>query len=394
MPLAALTTDGLLALQRAAGNRATSQLLQVQRDQGDAERYAKRFGILGDEMVIDADVVAAFVGDPLQAPGLRLGLLREWNRGLPRGDQLPESLVRREDKRPREAPDADEGSEADEASEADDRPSAAAKRRRKRGTFWSNPFVSGYDSDNKTKAPEKRVREDRGYISDGFEAKTGLDARDYRGRKVRLTFKKSKFRATSAANSNLVYSSGNKDTHYDVLITTLRRLVKRDKTTAELMLKGLLDMPAFHAAVDEYKDEKTRNTIQQFLALLFNEMLGRSTANIIDIVALLSQTVKKDDNRLDRRFLARALLTPNSKDHAKAFGGSQFSKIGSANKDVKIASLDATLRRLFAKHQQMYQSLFVRSGAASFDEFRAKVDELVKRVFDNFKRHVRMQFLS
>src|SRR5258708_13504467 len=58
-----LNTDSLLALQRSAGNRATRELLLVQRTQDDAKKYARRMRIMRGT-VITPESVEAFLQNP------------------------------------------------------------------------------------------------------------------------------------------------------------------------------------------------------------------------------------------------------------------------------------------------------------------------------------------
>ena len=401
---APLTAASVLVLQRSAGNRATRELLGVQRTKEDAARYARQMRIMRGS-VLTADNVEAFIEDEGNDRGDRKGLLEAWNRGLGYWERIPTPRSLGGDE---PTSDPMEGVETGSDSTGVAQP-APARRRQKRDRAEddaiprrpakrsrpSEPWPGGlpdYSSSADEEANRLDYDSDKDQ-SDAFEEKTRIQIKRYRREKVRMTFTGSGYGATSTANANFVLSKGARDTRYRSLFPRLIEIVKSDAGAADLMLKGLLDMPAFHRAVADYQDPKERHTIQQFLALLFNEILGRSTANLVDVVALLSHTVKKDDDQLTRRFFDRGLFIPSAKEH-EGFGGSKLSKIGSANRGLKLTDLDEALQLVVQRNRQMYASMYKHSGVDSRDAFKDELKGLVTRFGDNFMKYVELEYLG
>jgi hypothetical protein len=366
-------------MQRAAGNRATFDLLTLQRLRADAVRYGRENG-LPARVTTSYATVRRFVDDPNNEREHRLGLLEAWNSGQ-NAKQIPTPRDLDAD----EAPPEKGGQKRTRPDDIADGDGASGSDDEGRLSFNSMSAESGDESGDRDDRGERSVDAKRTF------GERGLDVEAFRKKKVRLTFKKSKYGATSAANSNFVFAKGARDSRYKTLIPRLSRLVEGDKNVAELMLKGLLDMPAFHAALLDYEEGPERNVIQQFLALLFNEMIGRSTSNIADIIGLLQHAVKKDDPQLLDELLERGLFMPNSREH-KGFGGSKLSKIGSGQRDVNIGDLDTALQHVVRRNRQMHESMFKHSGQDSREEFEAQLKQLVERFAENFMKHVSADF--
>lgn len=367
----ALSRDGLVALQRLAGNRAACELLRVQRLKGDAERYAESNDLkMGDE--INVHTVFRYVNDGTKPRLHRLALLEAWNSG-----QTAWRI---------RLPDDHELRRAD----------PSGPRKRKRGPVSEDVESSGSEEDadlsfgpssedEMSESSWRKRREEHSVEGKRIFKKKRVDLERFRRTTIRMDLigDPDDYGATSLANSNFVTAKGMGDTAYKAFIPEAVKAGKGSQATADLMLRGLLDLPTFSRTVAGFKNQDDRNNLKKFLMLLFNEILGRSVSNLIDIVAILVQ-VKKGDTKL-----LQALLDHSMFIHA---GGSKMSKLGSKERETKIVDLPTASQAAVAMNRRMHQSLYEHSRANDIEEFNRYLLDIVDRFAENFTEHVRVTF--
>ena len=195
----------------------------------------------------------------------------------------------------------------------------------------------------------------------------------------------------SMGKSNLIKGRGQgRSSAYPNLIPRVSKAVGGEAVLAGLLEKGLMDMPEFAAAIQS-APAPVQNQVQFVLVLLINEIVGRSTSNLIEIMATLQKTKDQPTpqgrgkkgpkkNQLLRRMLERCLFAPK--------GGQQLSRIGHGELDEKLR---VSLGTVLARNRVLYQSLATKLEAKTPQELVAKMRPLYQRFEDNF--HTNVQFL-
>ncbi len=353
-----LTEDLVMALQRDAGNRATSELITLQRSEVDAGNFAERHGLeLGYS--VNRRTVKAFVEDRSKDKGLRRGLLDAWNRDYRRPLRIPVP------------PDL-----AGRAAPFD--PGATDDAEDRRGMKRAAPVDLSFDRKNTKKmrpADHIRVRRD---ISD--DEGEDLDVEQYREADEAAILLSSGYTASkSNGTGNWVSGPGRgKSTRYPDIVPRVSEAVGGDTKLAALLEKGLLNMPAFEMAISDVP-AKVKDQVRFVLVLMINEVIGRSTPNLVDIMATLQHTQKvADDKSLADRLLEQCLFAPA--------GGQAASRIGHG--DLDPDTLSDQLQQVLANNQAMYYSLAENLGARTPDQLVRKFKGLYERFKENFETHV------
>jgi hypothetical protein len=321
----------VLALQRRVGNRATTEFIAVQRNKGDAQKFAERHGlVLGDS--VNRKTVERFVYDSREPKNkrLRAGLLQAWNRRYRRAQRIPvpDDLVGL-------MPRFEEDSSGDEA-----RPSPAQKRR-------DVMDLSGYDSGNEKKMPHEDLERVRRNISDDEAEELG--AKIYRDAdRVTILLSTGYVANKYLGRSNFIKGPGSGSrSAYPKLIPRVSEAVGGDAKLASLLETGLMRMPEFEAAISA-APAAVKDQVQFVLVLMINEIVGRSTSNLVEIMATLQKTkANQDDDQLLRRMLERCLFAPK--------GGQKLSRVGHG--DLQVEKLKSSLRKVLDRNAGLYYSL-------------------------------------
>jgi hypothetical protein len=238
--------------------------------------------------------------------------------------------------------------------------------------------------------PDARHERARDLVSD--EEAEELGAPKYREADTVTILLRTGYSATKAmGKSNFIKGRGQgRSSAYPNLIPRVSNAVGGEAILAGFLEKGLMDMPEFEAAIKS-APEAVQNQVQFVLVLLINEIVGRSTSNLIEIIATLQKTkdqparrggAKKgaQKNQLLRRLLERCLFAPK--------GGQQLSRIGHGELDDKLRQ---SLSTVLVRNRVLYQSLATKLEAKTPEELVVKVRPLYQKFEDNF--HTNVQFL-
>jgi hypothetical protein len=390
---APVTPESLLAVQRYAGNRAANQLINAQRLPADAQRFATRHELVLGTQADDAqvgrrpggggsssvrpaitpDAVDRFVRDRTKDKQLRAGLLKAWNKN---NDLLALDVPR--DLRDLVAPPKPDSSGADRR-----RASRGRKRARDAMDVHGQPVmdVGGYDSGNEKRMKRNKLEKLRAEVSDNEAPE--FDAEEYRrAPRVAILLDTGYTALKYFGQRNFITGPGRgKSSAYPNLIPTVSAAVGGDAKLAALLETGLMNMPEFAQAISGIPSV-VKNQVQFVLVLMINEIVGRSTSNLIEIVATLQKTKRQaktqpSDDELLRRMLERCLFAPK--------GGQKLSRIGHGELSEK---LQGSLQKVLARNEALYYSLGNNLGARSHEDMLAKFDVLYKQFEDNFFSHV------
>lgn len=394
---APLTLESLLAVQRYAGNRAANQLITAQRLPADAQKFAIRhklvLGTQADDAgvtegrssgrrsssvrpVVTIDAVDRFVRDRSNDKQLRAGLLQAWNKN---NDLLALDV-------PRDLRDMVERPKPN-PGEADRPKQRPRKRTRDATDVYGEPVmdVGGYDSANERRMKRRRVEKLRGRVSD--DEAPEFDAYEYRrAPRVAILLSTGYSALKYFGQRNFITGPGRgKSSAYPNLIPTVSAAVGGDATFAALLEKGLMNMPEFAQAISGIPSD-VKDQVQFVLVLMINEIVGRSTSNLIEIMATLQKTKREartppSDDQLLRRMLERCLFAPK--------GGQKLSRIGHGELSE---NLQGSLQKVLARNEALYHSLGANLGAQSDEDLLAKFNRLYKQFEDNFFSHVQFWY--
>jgi hypothetical protein len=242
--------------------------------------------------------------------------------------------------------------------------------------------ASGYSSDKNVGWSEQQVKDAREEWSEA--AADELGAKEYRqARKVTILLSTGFVAEKVLGPSNLInrVPRTGETTAYKELIPKVSESVGGDANLATLLEAGLMRMPEFELML-EHVPAAARDEVQFVLVLMINEVVGRSTANLVEIMAILQKTMKdKTPGALLQRMLERCLFTPT--------GGSKLSKIG-RNK-MSVEKLSTALQKLFAGNSELYFSLAQHLGAKDPSQLVAKFQPMYEAFADNILTHVRFE---
>ncbi|WP_457333510.1 eCIS core domain-containing protein [Rhizobacter sp. P5_C2] len=347
----ALSGFSLSAMSPGRGYIGTMQLKKQ-----DAENYIvnENLGIKSDK-----ESVAKYINDTTKSTNIRKGLLDAWNHNTSPRWTIQEPV--------------DFGA----TSSSSGMEIAAA--------------LGGYDSDEGTPMNKKTHKTLRRQESDytGESMTTSISKEDFRESSIELKFTNG-YKFSSTASGNLIHGKGF-STGQSSYMNVFRELRKaggntNDRAIATLLRDGLLDMPKFTSAISVF-NEDSRNKFNFALSLFFNEIVGRSTSNLIEIVAILEKTITENDNDLFRRFQEYALLLPLAKEH-KQIGGQKLSRIGHGTIDE--SKLDTDLKDLLQRNRRFHTAMQTAAGAKDTDEFMGSVKKVIDTFVENFQSNVTM----
>jgi hypothetical protein len=352
-----------MVLQLRVGNRAVSELIALQRTKDDAAQFAEKNGlVLG--YGVHRRTVKRFVEDKAHSKSMRAGLLQAWNlrNPAPFAIRVPGDLARLLRGLNRAAP----------------KPVEVEPASRKRSRSVAD---MSFDPKNKKRMRFDDLVQVRGDTSDNEGDELGVD--EYREAEEVAIFLSTGYGASKKRGSrNFVSGPGKgQSSAYPNIIPRVTEAVGGHTKLAALLETGLMNMPEFEKAISGVSAQ-VKDQVQFVLVLMFNEIIGRSTSNLIDIMTTLKQAQKdpesSDDKQLVRRMLEWCLFAPK--------GGQPLSRIG--HRELPETEVKAHLRGVLAGNQAMYYSLAENLGAKSPDELVEKFKGLYDQFRENFKTHV------
>ncbi len=340
----------------------------IQRTKADANAYVKAQKLSGFSSDVTKAEVQAYVNNKSNPRQHRINLADEWNRGQPSPNKV---------QKPTDLEDDDmgsgSGSDSDDESKMDMSGGGAGTRALSLADFT-------YSSDEDDELPAKEHSDLRRRMSDGGKEEAHFDIEKFRTSTTRIE-RDGGYGFTSSANSNLVSAPGfnTAQSEYKNVIGTLRGLTGSDAMTAEMTLSGLFNQEKFEQYLGAL-DKAGQDKAQFLVALLINEIFGRSLSNLLEIVTLLNKTIQADDDELFRRLAERGLFVPTGKAHG-GIGGQKLSRIGHGELDE--GKLDGALKGVLTGNRELYASLMVKLGCKDAGQLLAYSHELFKKFVAN-----------
>lgn len=147
------------------------------------------------------------------------------------------------------------------------------------------------------------------------------------------------------------------DTKYSKFIPTLKNKVgKSEEVTAQLLLHGLMDKEKYSdLAKKEKLPKKGQLALEQTLALLNNEIISRSSSNLMPIVGVLQSVSQGKTTSMLDGFNTVGMFIPTAKEHKPQIGGQALSRIhhkgSKARKHFDDGKFDTSLKRLYENYR-------------------------------------------
>lgn len=193
-----------------------------------------------------------------------------------------------------------------------------------------------------------------------FEAEFGSATADIRKTSTVLEHKTRGDRGTTFGTGRFMTMTGPKvlgDTRYEEFLPSLPALTGLTESgVAQAIIDGLLDNAAFVKTLGTLSSDKGREALTQTVRLMNNEILHRSSINLIAIIGAAKRTIKDPTKGLGDRLEASGLFVPQGKDHNK-IGGQQLSRIHHPDKqDDLIEDLDDDLTEIWENNKKALKS--------------------------------------
>jgi hypothetical protein len=224
-------------------------------------------------------------------------------------------------------------------------------------------------------------------FSDQFNTAYGKSTKDIRDETMVLEHKKTKAKGTTYGTGRFMSMTGKKvlgETRYEEFLPKLPKLTGLSKSAvAQAILDGLLDDAAFQVTLATLSSDGAE-ALTKTVRLMHNEILQRSSTNLIPIIGAAVRTIKDPSKELGARYEAEGKFVPQGKDHGK-IGGQQLSRMHKAeHQDDLLGKLDSDLEAVWEHYKKAWKSI-VDKVSSPDDLASALSDKLVKKYIENLK---------
>lgn len=250
------------------------------------------------------------------------------------------------------------------------------------------PSYAGPDTPPSTPTPAQYnpfARRLSGDFSTGFEAQFGESTETVRARKIALEHAHTGARGTTYGDSRFMSLTGKKvlgDTLYEKFLSKLPGLTGLDQAAlAQALLDGLLDGAAFNTLLDGLNANQ-QEAMTMTVRLLHNEIVNRSSVNLLTLVGALRRSLADASKTIDQRLLAEGLFVPVAKDH-KGVGGQQLSRSHHVGSDV-LTRADSDLTAIHHQNRKAIGNL-ADANNADLDEVADGFKKVIEAYLANLK---------
>lgn len=228
------------------------------------------------------------------------------------------------------------------------------------------------------------ARKFSGDFSDMLKEETGFTASDMRDSRMKIENKDFEIEATTYGAGRFTNMTGQRvlgDTKYGIFLPQLpKKTGLTSKQVAETLLDGLLDKAAFKIRLTPL-DEKQKTALLQTVILLSNEIIHRSSVNLMEIVGALKRTVEDDSKTFTERFEETGSWVPTAKENG-GIGGQKLSRTHHIGGDV-LDSVNSDLLEIFNNHKRSVGNLAAMHDV-DIDDLTAEYADLCKKFIENF----------
>ncbi|MBS0473219.1 MAG: hypothetical protein JSR60_19270 [Proteobacteria bacterium] len=185
------------------------------------------------------------------------------------------------------------------------------------------------------------------------------------------------------------------DSRYAKFIPTLRNKVgKTEQITAQLLLHALTDHDKYlKLAKTEAIPDMGRLAIEQTLALLNNEIISRSSSNLVTIVGVLQSVANGQTASMIDGFNKVGMFVPTGSDHSYKIGGQMLSRLhhkGSKGREhLKAGRFDSKLTTLYENYRGGIHKLS-RRHKTPLKRLQIPIRKLHRVYFKNLKKKTKV----
>ena len=246
-----------------------------------------------------------------------------------------------------EASESESESESDSESDSESESEARSDQDDPVGAF-STAEISSEDEDEPTLGVERQFET---YMDATMAAETGHSLEDLRGKTATMTHNAGLSSGTTKMAGRFITMRGPKvlgDTQYAKFLPRLHTdtgLTHQD--LAAIIEAGLLQDETYQQLMQGLNGDQ-REMVAQTVTLFHNEILHRSSTNLVTIVHELRRAAENGDN-IAGRLLKKAKLAPTKGQTVSKTGGQEYSQIGHEIKRYKTHKRGTELLDHFRK---------------------------------------------
>jgi hypothetical protein len=224
-------------------------------------------------------------------------------------------------------------------------------------------------------------------FSDQFHTAYGQSTSDIRKQTMVLEHDETEAKGTTYGTGRFMSMTGKKvlgETRYEEFLPKLPKLTGLTKTeVAQAILDGLLDDDAFQATLSKLTSDGAE-ALTKTVRLMHNEILQRSSTNLISIVGATVRTIKDPSKDLGARYKAEGKFVPQGKDH-KGIGGQQLSRMHHPGlQEDLLENLDSDLTKVWENNKKAWKSILGKFSSPD-DLAGALSEKLIKVYIDNLQ---------
>ena len=149
------------------------------------------------------------------------------------------------------------------------------------------------------------------------------------------------------------------------------------------LLDGLLDGEAFKTLLATL-DEKQKQAITATVRLFINEIVNRSSINLLEFVGALQRSLTDTSKTFDQRLMTSGLFVPVGKEH-KGIGGQKLSRSHHEGSTAP-ASADSDLKAIHRNNLKSIGNL-AQSSNATLEELADEFKKVTVAFITNLKDH-------
>ena len=252
------------------------------------------------------------------------------------------------------------------------------------------PYSPGADVTPPNSPVWKFERRFSGDFSDMFEKEYGASTSDVRSEKTVLEHIDTSARGTTYGAGRFMTMTGPKvlgETRYEDFLPKLPGLTGLDGVgVARAIIQGLLDDAAFIVTLSSIKTEHGAEALTKTVRLMHNEIIHRSSTNLISIIGGAVRTVTDSSKTLGARYQAEARFPPQAKDYPSAIGGQQFSRLHhEGNQEEMLKRTEVELDAIWRLNKKALASV-LNAHYADYDELLKDLSaKLTEKYIANLK---------
>lgn len=220
-------------------------------------------------------------------------------------------------------------------------------------------------------------------------------SRDVRSRTTTLTHRDTGSKAkTVTAGRFMVGLKGLGKTRYQEFLPQLPEWTGLTEVeVAQAVIDGLLDDEKFQKTLETLPKPEGKDALLSTIKLMHNEILHRSSTNLLSIIGAAKRTVEDPSKGLSDRLTTEARFIPSIKDDKrkkvkKKIGGQAFSRMHQPDKEISEEDLRSELQEVWRKYRKSEAAVTQESFGGNVEAMMESLSEgLAKKYWENFGEH-------